>query len=126
MANRKLLNLQFINDALDITILHRKKQNKSNKEEVPLKVDNETTTDEDVKAFMNRVKIALVKSLIFAGNSVFGELIGIGAISVSVPELGGLVVANPVGIFVGSAILFTGMFFFKLAMELKINGKAPT
>ena len=96
--------------------------NKINMSPNPSVENTDPVGDEEVKTLTNKFKLAAIKALVFAGNAVFSELLGIGGTSLVVPELGQLIMANPQGLFVGSAIVFAASFFAKLKLEMGING----
>jgi hypothetical protein len=85
--------------------------------EVP---DVETDTTEELQKFSIKCKIAVIKSVIFAGYITLAALIGTGAMSLSIPDIGKIIIANPSGVGVGIAVEFMFSFFTRMAQELKI------
>jgi len=96
----KWAKLAFINDALDIAKFNR---------------------DCDENDFMRRLRVAVVKALIFAGYTLCSTLMSMGGFSMMIPQLGELLLQNPKASFLGSAVVFSSAFFGKLMLELKIS-----
>ena len=122
--NIKIFSLDTFNSALSLNFGKlRKKANKSSNPS-KLATPKDGVGEDEVEKYIPKVKLAIIKSAIFAGNAVFAELIGIGGIGLLVPEIGQLIIANPVAVAIGSAIVFGANFFLKLKMELNINGQS--
>lgn len=86
--------------------------------EVP--TSSEIDTPEELEKFSIRCKIAIIKSVIFAGYITLAALIGTGAMSLSIPDLGKLIMTNPAGVGIGISVEFMFSFFTRMAQELKI------
>lgn len=85
--------------------------------------DDVIDTKEEEIVFFIKCRIAVVKSLIFAGYSVFASLLFMGGTTLVIHEVGNYIINNPVGVLVGGLINFGASFFLKLSIELGINGK---
>lgn len=119
----KIFSRETFNSALSLNF--GKLRKKTNKPSNPSKLANTNTEegDDEVESYIQRVKLAVIKSAIFAGNAVFAELLGIGGMTLVIPEIGDLIMANPKAVLIGSTIVFLAQFFLKLKMVLNINGQ---
>lgn len=125
MLNYKtlIIDISFLNNALDLGYYPYKKLSKKfNKEDGAISLTTVEEEDPEMETLISKIKIATIKSAIFGAYSVFAELVGLGGMSVAVQEVGQVIVNNPIGIAIGSTIVFFFAFFTKLKMELQING----
>lgn len=83
--------------------------------------DEEADTPEEVNVFYLKCKIAIIKSVIFAGYTVFASLLGTGGMALTIPNIGANIIANPMGVLIGMGIVFMASFFTSMIRQLKLE-----
>lgn len=83
--------------------------------------NEEVDTPEEATIFYLKCRIAIIKSIVFAGYTVFASLLGTGGMSLTIPNIGGLIIANPFGVVIGMSVVFMASFFTSLMHQLKLE-----